>query len=98
MFLQDDVRQSAVIMQLQVLGETSKKLNDVTKEKINVPWKKIIGLRNVIAHDYFALKLDFVWQMASQDVPVFEEELRAYLKAEGTDYIPPFGDRTPMLD
>ncbi len=90
--------QSAVIMQLQVIGELAKKIDDETKAKIDLPWKMIIGLRNIISHTYFMLELDSIWKIAIEDVPAFEAKLHEYLQAEGTEYISPSSDTTPLLE
>ena len=45
-FSSDSKTQSAVIMQLQVIGELSKKVSEEIKKEINIPWKQISGLRD----------------------------------------------------
>jgi uncharacterized protein with HEPN domain len=88
-FLVDSRTQSAIIMQLQVIGETAKKIPEVTRSEVAVPWKMIIGLRDIISHDYFSLDLSSVWSIAHTSVPELDSALRAYLSAQGTTYIPP---------
>lgn len=56
-FLADQRTQSAVIMQLVVIGELSKKLPDDMKSKIDLPWKQIAGFRDLAVHEYFELDL-----------------------------------------
>jgi uncharacterized protein with HEPN domain len=97
-FLRESLVQSAVIMQLQVMGEVAKKLDDSVKKEIDAPWKMIIGLRNIISHDYFMLELSTIWKIAAGNVPDLEEKLHAYLSAHGTAYMPPFDDRSPILE
>jgi len=96
-FRKQSIVQSAVIMQLQVIGEMAKKLDGKIKSEIDVPWNMIVGLRNIIAHDYFMLDLVAVWEIATKNVPELEEKLLAYLKSNGTSYIPPFDDTTPLM-
>ncbi len=97
-FLKQSMVQSAVIMQLQVVGEEAKKLDDDTKDQIEVPWKMIIGLRNIIAHEYFLLELETIWKIASINIPELEEKLHAYLQAQGSTYLPPFDNTSPLMD
>ena len=52
-FSADEKTQSAVIMQLQVIGELAKKVPENFKESIDVPWKNMAGLRDLVSHDYF---------------------------------------------
>lgn len=79
-FLQDRKTQSAVIMQLIVLGELAKKLPDETKAKIDLPWKLMAGFRDFAVHEYFELDLSQIWDTASRDVPVVEEKLKAFVR------------------
>src|SRR3989344_6955589 len=94
-FLKQSMVQSAVLMQLQIVGEIAKKLDKATMGDIDVPWKMIVGLRNLISHDYFALELGTIWNIATGDIPHLEEKLHVYLHAHGTSYVPPFGDTSP---
>ncbi len=97
-FLSDSKTQSAVIMQLQVIGELAKKLDADTQNEIDAPWKMIVGLRNIISHDYFMLELGTIWKIAHQNIPRLEEKLHVYLQAHGTSYVPPFDDMRPLME
>lgn len=96
-FLKASMAQSAVIMQLQVIGEMAKKLDAGVKDEVDAPWKMIVGLRNIISHDYFLLELGTIWKIATKDIPALEEKLHARLHASGTSYVPPFDDTTPLM-
>ena len=97
-FLNRSIVQSAVIMQLQVIGEEAKKLDENTKNAVDVPWKMIIGLRNIIAHEYFLLEVATIWKIASENIPTLEKKLHAFLKIQGTEYVPPFDNTSPLMD
>ena len=97
-FLETSIVQSAVMMQLKVIGEVSKKLSEESKNEIAVPWKLIIGLRDIISHDYFSLNLAIVWEIATIHIPELEKASLSYLEKKGTVYMPPFGDNTSLLD
>ncbi len=68
--------QSAVIMQLTLIGEISKKISNDAKEKINLPWKEIAGFRDKAIHNYFDINLDVVWNTIIIDLPLLKEELQ----------------------
>ena len=56
----------ACIMRIQVIGETIKSIDDKTKGTLlslypDIPWKKIIGLRNIISHEYANIDYDIIW-------------------------------------
>ena len=96
-FERDEKTQSAVIMQLHVIGEEAKKLDAATQADIDMPWEKIIAQRNLISHQYFALELPLIWETATTDVPRLATALREYLHAKGSEYIPPFDNAEPLL-
>ncbi|MFA6405076.1 MAG: DUF86 domain-containing protein [Candidatus Paceibacterota bacterium] len=66
-FSKDGKTQSAVIMQLQVIGELAKKVPEKIKSGINIPWKNMAGFRDMISHDYFGLDLMSVWHTVEDE-------------------------------
>lgn len=80
---QDKMLLSALLHQLYVIGEAASRLSDEIKGKHpGVPWKVIYGFRNHIAHEYFALDLDIVWQTVSQEVPKLESQIKEIISLE----------------
>ena len=79
-FLGDAKTQSAIIMQLVVIGELAKKLPEELKTKIDLPWKLMAGFRDFAVHEYFELDLQQIWDTASGDVPIVKEKLEMFLK------------------
>ena len=74
-FFSNDMVQSAVIMQLTLVGEVSKKISTDLKNKIDLPWKEIAGFRDKAIHNYFDINLDVVWNTIELDLPPLEEKL-----------------------
>ncbi len=63
-FLNDRRTQDAVIRNLEVIGEAVKNLSEQTlNSQSSVPWKRIAGMRDVLIHHYFGIKLDTVWDV-----------------------------------
>lgn len=59
-FLQDELRQSAVLQKLIVIGEAASRLpGDFRKRHNVIEWEDIVGLRNIAVHEYFAV----LWQI-----------------------------------
>ncbi len=61
----------ACILRIQVIGETIKSIDDKTKGNLfslypEIPWKKIIGLRNIISHEYANIDYDVIWLVMTQ--------------------------------
>jgi len=72
-FLTDKRTQQAVIMSLVIIGEAATKLMDKSPEFVNgnpqLPWRQMRGMRNRIAHGYFAVNLDIVWDTTQTALP-----------------------------
>ncbi|OGZ65578.1 MAG: hypothetical protein A3C50_02905 [Candidatus Staskawiczbacteria bacterium RIFCSPHIGHO2_02_FULL_43_16] len=75
-FLENSLVQSAVIMQLTLIGEVSKKISDDLKKKVALPWKEIAGFRDKAIHNYFDINLDVVWDTIAIDLPPLKEGLQ----------------------
>jgi len=74
-FGSDQKTQSAVIMQLMLIGELAKKISPASKNISSLPWKEICGFRDRAIHDYFELDLDIIWNTILMDLPVLKKEL-----------------------
>lgn len=69
-FLQDELRQSAVLQKLIVIGEAVSRLPfDFRDRHPDIEWDDIVGFRNIAVHEYFAVLWQIVWNTAMQDVP-----------------------------
>jgi uncharacterized protein with HEPN domain len=79
----DLLLQSGFLHQLYVIGEAASRISPALKKRVpEVPWRAISGFRNYIAHEYFSLDLDIVWQTVVADVPHLESQVREILRAE----------------
>jgi uncharacterized protein with HEPN domain len=79
-FLQDELLQSAVLQKLTVIGEAAARVSDEFRSQhAIVEWRTIVGLRNVVVHEYFAISWITIWSTATKDVPVLERQVRAIL-------------------
>lgn len=72
-FRQDKRTQQAVVMSLVILGEAATKLMDrhaaFCEAAPQIPWRNMRGMRNRIAHGYFEIDLDVVWDTVQQALP-----------------------------
>lgn len=75
-FFADAKTQSAVIMQLLLIGEISKKISEKAKQNIDLPWKDIVGFRDRAIHNYFEIDLDIVWNTVISDIPELAKQLK----------------------
>ena len=75
-FVQDYKTQDAVIRNIEILGEATKLLSDVMKNKYpDIPWKDIAGTRDKLIHDYFGVNLDIVWDIAKNEIPLLYTQI-----------------------
>jgi uncharacterized protein with HEPN domain len=76
-FLDDEKTQSAVIRELEVIGEAAKRISDTYKSKHSeIPWKLMSGMRDVLIHDYEGVDPYTVWDTVQQNIPVLIEQLQ----------------------
>lgn len=74
-FFTDEKTQSALLLQLLLVGEIAKKISSETRERIHLPWKEIIGFRDRAIHNYFDVDLNIVWNTVKEDIPILKREL-----------------------
>ena len=77
---------SAVERQVEIIGEAANHLSEEIKEKYTtIPWRKIIGFRNLISHEYFRVDVAILWDVITGKLPPLEiivEEMLADLDVE----------------
>ena len=80
-FLADKRTQQAVIMSLIVIGEAATKVMDgyveFTQAHADVPWRSMRNMRNRMAHGYFDINLDVVWETVQEWLPALLQQLPA---------------------
>lgn len=69
-FSKDFLTQDAVIRQLEILGEATKRISKELRG-VNplVPWSDMAGMRNILIHDYLDVDTDIVWKTATESLP-----------------------------
>jgi uncharacterized protein with HEPN domain len=79
--LADKRTQQAVIMSLIVIGEAATKVMDgyveFTQAHADVPWRSMRNMRNRMAHGYFDINLDVVWETVQEWLPALLQQLPA---------------------
>jgi uncharacterized protein with HEPN domain len=79
-FEQDELLQTWFLRHLQIIGEAARALPDEVRALApDIPWPKIIGMRNVLVHGYFDIDSDIVWDAASRDVPAIKPAVQRLL-------------------
>jgi uncharacterized protein with HEPN domain len=77
-FERDEMLQVWVIHHLQVIGEAARWISDTLRSRRpDVPWAKIIALRNILVHEYFGLNMPQVWTMVQKDLPTLKAQIQS---------------------
>jgi uncharacterized protein with HEPN domain len=80
-FLLDKKTQQATIMSIVIVGEAATKVMDSDPEFVlvhsEIPWRSMRGMRNRIAHGYFEIDLDVVWETLTTALPALVQQLSA---------------------
>ena len=70
----------AVLMNFVVIGESVAKLSQGIREaNQHIPWAKIKGFRNIVAHNYFGVDAEEVWQTIQNHIPALIQDVEGIL-------------------
>lgn len=79
-FIGNSMMRFACIKQIEIIGEAS---NHVTKETQlrfeDIEWRKIIGLRNIVIHEYFGIDFEVIWGIIKSDIPDLKAKIENIL-------------------
>ena len=80
-FIHDDEKFDAVLRNLEIIGEAVKHLPDEIKEKYpDVKWRKITGFRDIVAHNYFGVSDEIVWDVVQNEIPPLLKQVKEILR------------------
>lgn len=79
-FLNDIQCQDAVIRRLEIIGEAARRISDDTQAAFPIlPWREMIGMRNIMIHEYDDIDLDTVFKTVEKDLPALIKSLEGIL-------------------
>ncbi len=77
-FINDRKTRNAVERNLEIIGEAARNVSDATREWLNaVPWRSIIGLRNVLAHEYGDIRQEIIWAVIQDKITPLIQQLES---------------------
>jgi uncharacterized protein with HEPN domain len=83
-FEQDELIQIWFLRHLQIIGEASRALStNIRETQPEVPWAKIIGMRNILVHNYFEIDLPVVWNAVERELPELKRQITSIIKELG---------------
>ncbi|KPK89870.1 nucleotidyltransferase [bacterium SM23_31] len=69
-FEKDELIQSWIVRHLQIIGEAASRLSEhFRKSHSEIPWSNIIGMHNILVHDYFEIDKSIVWAAVENELP-----------------------------
>lgn len=75
--------QFAVLKAVETIGEAASHVGAATRDELHeIPWKKIISMRNRLVHGYFEVNLERVWETVQQDIPLLISQLEPRIPPE----------------
>ena len=81
-FERDELLQSWFLRQLQIISEAARAVPDEVRAlALDVPWPKIVGMRNVLVHGYFDIDTDLVWEAVAHDAPALKPAIETLLRS-----------------
>lgn len=85
-FLSDVKGQDAALRNLQVLAESAKRVTDDLKQAHpEIPWRRVMSIRNVLVHDYLGVDLGRIWEIIDREIAELESKVQAILTASATN-------------
>jgi uncharacterized protein with HEPN domain len=74
--LKNRLRQSAIIRELEIIGEAVKNISKPIKEKYKeVQWKEISEARDKMVHHYFGIDLEIIWEIIKIELPELKSQM-----------------------
>ena len=82
-FLADSRTYDAVVRNLEIIGEAARQVPADVREGLSIiPWSRIAGMRNLLAHAYFGIDDSILWDVVRNHVPPLREAVKNYLDAD----------------
>jgi uncharacterized protein with HEPN domain len=81
-FFADRKTQDAVVRNLEIIGEATKRVSTSLREAHpDISWKPIAGMRDKLIHDYFGINLQLVWDVVERDLPALKLKFTQLLES-----------------
>lgn len=82
-FEKSDLHRAATIREIAVLGEAARSVSEETRrEHPGIPWSDLVGMRNVLVHQYSTIDVATVWETVHDDLPALIAKLEKIVPRE----------------
>lgn len=80
-FKRKDIVVDAVLRNIEIIGEAAANIPKEIRSKYDeIPWNRVVGLRNVVIHGYFVVDLDIIWVIIKEQLPELKDVLLRMLE------------------
>lgn len=81
--LEDTLIQDGVLRNFQVLGEAARRVSEsFQRDHADIPWSDMIGMRNVVIHEYEEIDFETLWDTINKDLPVVLDQIEPFCSTE----------------
>jgi len=82
----DEKTYDAVIRNLEIIGEAAQHVSDVLRIQMrDIEWRKITGMRDMLAHDYFGIDNDILWDVVKNKIPLLLKAINTFINKPQSD-------------
>ena len=79
----DRMRLDAIVRNFEIIGEASSKIPQDIRDKYPfIEWRKIADLRNILAHEYFGIDYEIMWEIIKDKPPDLQKGIKTILEKE----------------
>ena len=76
-FVTNNLVYDAVLRNIEIIGEAAKHIpNDIQHQYPQIDWRRIAGMRDIVAHHYFSIHDEIVWDVVSNKIPSLLEQIQ----------------------
>ncbi|MBK7871092.1 MAG: DUF86 domain-containing protein [Saprospiraceae bacterium] len=80
-FVSNSMMFNATLRQLEIIGEAANRLSEnVLQNNVDIPWARIIGLRNLVIHEYFGIDDITIWNIVKINIPDLKSKIKLLIE------------------
>ncbi len=81
--IREEKTYDAVVRNLEIVGEAAKHISDELRKQLpSIEWRKVAGLRDMLAHAYFGIDDDILWDVVQNKVPQLAKAINEFLNKQ----------------